>query len=229
MTSLPMIRTLLRAAAATAAVISATTPSFAAAQPLGIAQLDTILGAEKENVARFKRDYVGQQFTATVTFAGSHLQVNQNFWLDFGKLECAEVRPNSTSAAQAANWDVNKTTVTIAGTIQGTWFGALVLENCRIDEAAPQQLGARPPAPVDAVKDGFGEYVLLGVYRIMGETVPRDMAKEVGARGPSAPTYHTKKECEQARDYVIQKYAGKSHAEGNYGLYLCSELSEWKS
>jgi hypothetical protein len=73
-------------------------------------------------------------------------------------------------------------------------------------------------------------WVLLGLDVHMGAVTMRDTAKDadnVSVCGEGLPVYQTKAACEVAFRHAIQKYAGRSHAEGNYGNYLCTDIRTW--
>ncbi len=71
-------------------------------------------------------------------------------------------------------------------------------------------------------------WVLLGLTGGMGAVFMRDTALDTGTPSDEGlPVYQTKAACEAALRHAIQKYAGLSHAEGNYGMYLCSNLLTW--
>ena len=70
-------------------------------------------------------------------------------------------------------------------------------------------------------------WVLLGLDVHMGAVSIRDTAKDadtVSVCGEGLPVYQTKAACEFALHHAIQKYSGKSHAEGNFGSYLCTDI-----
>lgn len=74
-------------------------------------------------------------------------------------------------------------------------------------------------------------WVLLGLDVFMGAVSARDTAKDadtVSVCGEGLPVYQTKAACEAALRHAIQKYSGKSHAEGNYGSYLCTDIRTWR-
>jgi hypothetical protein len=76
-------------------------------------------------------------------------------------------------------------------------------------------------------------WVLLGLHTGMGHVYMRDTAKDVDAVSvygdEGLPIFRTKAACEVALRYAIQKYSGKSHAEGNFGRYLCADVRTWRT
>jgi hypothetical protein len=73
-------------------------------------------------------------------------------------------------------------------------------------------------------------WVLLGLDVHMGAVTMRDTAKDadtISAYGEGLPVYQTKAACQTALRHAIRKYAGLSHAEGNYGNFLCSDIRTW--
>jgi hypothetical protein len=74
-------------------------------------------------------------------------------------------------------------------------------------------------------------WVLLGLDVFMGAVTVRDTAKDadtVSVCGEGLPVYQTKAACEVALRHAIQKYAGRSHGEGNYGHFLCTDFRTWR-
>jgi hypothetical protein len=83
---------------------------------------------------------------------------------------------------------------------------------------------AQAAGPVDA------PWVLLGVSVFMGAVSPRDTTKDadtVSIAGEGLPVYPSQVACEVALRHAIQKYAGRSHAEGNFGRYACVNFQTW--
>jgi hypothetical protein len=75
------------------------------------------------------------------------------------------------------------------------------------------------------------DWVLLGIDVHMGAVSVRDTAKDtdtISVCGEGLPVYQTKAACEVALRHAIQKYSGKSHAEGNFGSYLCTDIRTWR-
>jgi hypothetical protein len=72
---------------------------------------------------------------------------------------------------------------------------------------------------------------LLGLDVHIGAVSMRDTAKDadtVSVYGEGLPVFQTKAACEAALGHAIRKYSGKSHAEGNFGNYLCADLRTWR-
>lgn len=67
---------------------------------------------------------------------------------------------------------------------------------------------------------------VLGIDIHQGAVTARD-ADTQSIYGEGLPVYPTKAACQVAMRRAIQKYAGKSHAEGNYGWFLCSDWQIW--
>ena len=81
---------------------------------------------------------------------------------------------------------------------------------------APGLAKAAPPADAP--------WVLLGLDIHMGAVTERDTAVDADTTsvyGEGLPVYQTAAACQVALRHAIQKYAGRSHAEGNYGRFLC--------
>ena len=73
-------------------------------------------------------------------------------------------------------------------------------------------------------------WVLLGLDVHMGAVTMRDTARDadtVSICGEGLPVYSTKAACQAALRHAIQKYSGRSHAEGNYGSFLCTDFTTW--
>jgi hypothetical protein len=73
-------------------------------------------------------------------------------------------------------------------------------------------------------------WVLLGVDINMGAVTVRDTAKDadtVSVYREGLPVFRTKEECQFAMRRAIQKFAGRSHAEGNFGNFLCADVRTW--
>ena len=73
-------------------------------------------------------------------------------------------------------------------------------------------------------------WVLLGLDVHMGAVTVRDTARDAGAvsvYGEGLPVFPTRAACQVALRRAIQKYAGRSHAEGNYGNFLCTDIRAW--
>lgn len=73
-------------------------------------------------------------------------------------------------------------------------------------------------------------WVLLGLDVHMGAVTERDTARDadtVSVCGEGLPIYRTKAECQVALRQAIQKCAGRSHAEGNFGSFLCTDIRTW--
>jgi len=86
---------------------------------------------------------------------------------------------------------------------------------------APWLAEAAPPA--DAT------WVLLGDIH-MGAVTARDTAADADTTsvyGEGLPVYQTAAACQAALRHAIEKYAGRSHAEGNYGRFLCADWRTW--
>jgi hypothetical protein len=83
---------------------------------------------------------------------------------------------------------------------------------------------AQAAPPTDAT------WVLLGLDVHMGAVTVRDTgidADTVSVYGEGLPVYRTAAACQVALRHAIQKYAGRSHAEGNFGRFLCSDYRTW--
>lgn len=84
--------------------------------------------------------------------------------------------------------------------------------------AAGLVLPAVPALPAEA------PWVLIGLDIHMGAVTVRDTAVDadtVSVYGEGLPVYPTAAACQDALHHAIEKYAGRSHAEGNYGYFLC--------
>src|SRR5260221_5866551 len=63
-----------------------------------------------------------------------------------------------------------------------------------------------------------------------GAVTMRDTAADadtVSVYGEGLPVYQTAAACQTALRHAIQKYAGRSHAEGNFGRFLCVDWRNW--
>jgi hypothetical protein len=73
-------------------------------------------------------------------------------------------------------------------------------------------------------------WVLLGLDVHMGAVTMRDTARDadtVSVCGEGLPVSSTKAACQTALRHAIQKYSGRSHADGNYGSFLCADFTTW--
>src|SRR4051794_4521325 len=73
-------------------------------------------------------------------------------------------------------------------------------------------------------------WVLLGLDVHMGAVTVRDTAADadtVSIYGEGLPVYQTAAACQAALRHATQKYAGRSHAEGNFGRFLCVDWRTW--
>jgi hypothetical protein len=64
----------------------------------------------------------------------------------------------------------------------------------------------------------------------MGAVTMRDTAADadtVSVYGEELPVYQSAAACQAALRHAIQKYAGRSHAEGNYGRFSCVDWRTW--
>jgi hypothetical protein len=90
--------------------------------------------------------------------------------------------------------------------------------------AALASVHAHAAPPTDAT------WVLLGLDVHMGAVTARDTAADadtVSVYGEGLPVYQTAAACQAALRHALRKYADKSHAEGNYGNFLCTDLRTW--
>ena len=72
-------------------------------------------------------------------------------------------------------------------------------------------------------------WALLSLYVGMDAVVPVSHFSK-GPRpmaGEGVPTFVSKASCETAMKQIIAVYSGKSHAEGNFNLYQCSNTKTW--
>jgi len=86
------------------------------------------------------------------------------------------------------------------------------------------------PWLAQAVPPTDASWVLLGLDVHMGAVTVRDTATDadtVSVYGEGLPVYRTGAACQVALRHAIQKYAGRSHAEGNFGRFLCSDYRTW--
>jgi hypothetical protein len=77
---------------------------------------------------------------------------------------------------------------------------------------------AQPAPPADAT------WVLIGLDIHMGAVTVRDTSRDadtVSVYGEGLPVFQTAAACQAALRHAIQKYAGRPHAQGNFGRYLC--------
>jgi hypothetical protein len=77
---------------------------------------------------------------------------------------------------------------------------------------------AQPAPPADAT------WVLMGLDIHMGAVTVRDTARDadvVSAYGEGLPVFQSSAACQAALRHAIRKYAGRSHAGGDFGRYLC--------
>jgi len=74
---------------------------------------------------------------------------------------------------------------------------------------------------------GSGVRTLIGLDGHMGPTITyRDTARDADIRVEEGlPTFARAAACQAALRHATKKYSGKSHAEGNYGSFLCLNYS----
>jgi hypothetical protein len=80
--------------------------------------------------------------------------------------------------------------------------------------------GFAKAAPPETCYSPPHTWVLLGLDVHMGAVTMRDTARDadiVSVCGEGLPVYSSKAACQVALRHAIQKYSGRSHAEGNYG------------
>lgn len=73
-------------------------------------------------------------------------------------------------------------------------------------------------------------WVFLGLDVNMGAVSVRDTVRDADTAsvyGEGLPVFETRPSCQAALRHAIQKYAGRSHAEGNYGRFLCADIRTW--
>ena len=73
-------------------------------------------------------------------------------------------------------------------------------------------------------------WVLLGLDIHLGAVTMRDTAADVDTvsiYGEGLPVYQTAAACQSALRHAIQKYVGRSHAEGNFGRFACVDVRTW--
>jgi len=73
-------------------------------------------------------------------------------------------------------------------------------------------------------------WVLIGVDTNTGPSASlRDTAKDSGTAPEDGGlfVYPSKAACQVDMQRAIRKYAGKSHAEGNYGSFVCADILTW--
>src|SRR5205823_13902845 len=81
-----------------------------------------------------------------------------------------------------------------------------------------------------AVPPAEAPWVLLGLDVHMGAVTMRDTAADadtVSVYGEGLPVYENAAACKAALRHPIQKYAGRSHAEGNFGRFACVDVRTW--
>lgn len=73
-------------------------------------------------------------------------------------------------------------------------------------------------------------WVLLGLDVHQGAVTERDTAEDANTTsiyGEGLPVFQSKADCQAALRRAIQKYAERSHAEGNFGNFLCTDIRTW--
>jgi hypothetical protein len=84
--------------------------------------------------------------------------------------------------------------------------------------------------PLSAAQPPDSPWVLLGLDIHMGAVTMRDTTRDadtVSVYGEGLPVFPTAAACQVALRHAIQKYAGRSHAEGNFGRFLCADWRTW--
>ena len=80
------------------------------------------------------------------------------------------------------------------------------------------------PCLAQAAPPTEAPWVLIGLDIHMGAVTLRDTARDadtISVYGEGLPVYQTAAACQAALHHAIQKYAGRSHAAGNFGRFLC--------
>jgi hypothetical protein len=75
-------------------------------------------------------------------------------------------------------------------------------------------------------------WVLLGLHSGMGAIIPYTKFPDLPPptfSDDGVPWYPTKAACQSAMREHIAHFSGKSHAEGNFGRYLCTDVRTWTS
>jgi hypothetical protein len=73
-------------------------------------------------------------------------------------------------------------------------------------------------------------WVLLGLNINMGAVTQRDTANDadiVSVYGEGLPVFPTAAACQAALHHAIQKYAGRSHSQGNFGRFFGADWRTW--
>ena len=93
--------------------------------------------------------------------------------------------------------------------------------------AAAMGLALALAMPVDAASYE-DTWVLLGLDIHMGAVTTRTFPDlPTPAHGEGLPTFQTKAACQRALGQTMAHYAGKGHAEGAFGRYLCTDWRTW--
>jgi hypothetical protein len=85
-------------------------------------------------------------------------------------------------------------------------------------------------SPGQAALPPESPWVLLGLDVFMGAVTARDTARDadtVSVYGEGLPVFPTAAACQMAMRHAIQKYAGRPHAQGNFGRFLCTDWRTW--
>jgi hypothetical protein len=100
----------------------------------GLADLDAIVDASQHNEARFRRDYLGRSFRATLPFDSASEGLfssggNYLVFLGHGSVHCTIDNP--AMIAQIADLRRGQP-LTVSGTIYDTTLGDLLLRDCAV-------------------------------------------------------------------------------------------------
>jgi hypothetical protein len=85
---------------------------------------------------------------------------------------------------------------------------------------------------IHAAPPADAPWVLLGLDIHMGAVTMRNTAVDadtVSVYGEGLPVYPSARACQVALHHAIQKYAGRAHAEGNYGRFHCVDWRTWET
>jgi hypothetical protein len=96
--------------------------------------------------------------------------------------------------------------------------------------AIPVVLAGLAPWVAQAAPPADATWVLLGLDVHMGAVTVRDTAADadtISVYGEGVPVYQTAAACQVALRHAIHKYAGRSHAEGNFGRFFCVDWRTW--
>jgi len=111
-----------------AATLIAVTPAFA--DSLGEPDIATIVNVYRQNSVKFRRDYVGAQFSASLPFKSAGEHWYGGLTASFGNVVCLDIVGDTKGIADWREGGL----VSVNGTIEDVTLGTVQLKNCHLQQ-----------------------------------------------------------------------------------------------